>query len=149
MKSGLDYLIDLSFQGINKIFALLFEDYVVGTDYRRDFLPTLEIKDYNIMIDGQKFFNHILKKWSKDIWKHSKSYNLSKRWLHNWFCTKLSLFQRLLWDAIDSEHTLSRPLKMMKNTFYLTVKTFFVLDIFTFLSWTFHNVKKRFNFKNA
>ena len=105
MKPGLDYLIDLSFQGINKIFALLFEDYVVGTDYRRDFLPTLEIKDYNIMIDGQKFFNHILKKWSKDIWKHSKSYNLSKRWLHNWFCTKLSLFQRLLWDGSNRFRT--------------------------------------------
>ena len=55
LKSGLDYLIDLSFQGVNKLFALLFEDYVVGADYRKDFLPTLEIKGYNIMIDGTIF----------------------------------------------------------------------------------------------
>ena len=150
LKSGLDNLIDLSFQGVNKLFALLFEDYVVGADYRRDFLPTLEIKDHNIMIDGQNFFNHILKKLSKDIWKHSKSYNFSKKWLHNWFCTKLLYFKECYeMVAIDLEHTLGHPLKMMKKAFCFTVKTCFLLEIFTFLSWLFGSVKKRFNFKNA
>ena len=62
LKSGLDYLIDLSFQGVNELFALLFEDYAVGADYRRYFFPTLEIKDHNLMINGQKFFNPIFEK---------------------------------------------------------------------------------------
>ena len=31
-------------------------------------------------------------------------------------------------------------LKMMKNVFYLTVKTFFVLKVFKFLSWRFGHV---------
>ena len=34
------------------------------------------------------------------------------------------------------------PLKMMKNTFYFTLKALFVLKIFTFLSWIFGHVEK-------
>ena len=34
------------------------------------------------------------------------------------------------------------PLKMMKNTFYFTSKTLFVLKIFNFLSWLFSHVAK-------
>ena len=35
-----------------------------------------------------------------------------------------------------------RPLKMMKNTFYCTLKSIFVLKVFTFLSWLFGRVEK-------
>ena len=34
------------------------------------------------------------------------------------------------------------PLKMMKNTFYFTLKTLFVLKILKFLSSVFHHVEK-------
>ena len=36
----------------------------------------------------------------------------------------------------------------MKNTFYLTSKTLFVLKIFKFLSWIFGHVAKRFDKKD-
>ena len=57
----LDYLIDLSFQEVNRIFVLSFEDKVNRTSYKRYFLPTIEIKDYNVIIDGQIFFDQSIK----------------------------------------------------------------------------------------
>ena len=53
----LNDLIDANFQGVNRFFLLSFEnnaDRKAGTGY---FLPKLEIKDCNVMIDGQNFFN--------------------------------------------------------------------------------------------
>ena len=57
----LDFLIDPSFQGINRLFDLSFknkEDKTVLTKY---YLPTVEIKNYNVMIDGRNFFNQLVK----------------------------------------------------------------------------------------
>ena len=53
----LDYLIDPSFQGVNRLFVLSFEDEVQQTSYKRYYLPTVEIENYNVMIDGQNFFD--------------------------------------------------------------------------------------------
>ena len=53
----LDYSVDPSFQELNKLFALSFEDEAQRTSYKRYYLPTVEIKNYNIMIVGQKFFD--------------------------------------------------------------------------------------------
>ena len=54
----LDFLINLSFQGINRLFVLLFENNGGRRgSYRRYYLPLVEIKDYNVVIDGQNFFD--------------------------------------------------------------------------------------------
>ena len=45
-KQYLDFLIDPSFQGVNK---------AQRTSYKRYCLPSIEIKNYNVMIDGQNF----------------------------------------------------------------------------------------------
>ena len=50
----IDYLTDPRFQRVNRLFVLSFEnrtDREVHTGY---FLPKTEIKDYNVVIDGQK-----------------------------------------------------------------------------------------------
>ena len=57
----LDYLIDPSFQEVNRVFVLSFENRtgrIVHTGY---YLPKVEIKDYIFMIDGQNFFNQLVK----------------------------------------------------------------------------------------
>ena len=36
------------------------------------------------------------------------------------------------------------PLKTMKNAYYFMLKVVFVLEVFTFLSWLFGYVEKRF-----
>ena len=54
-KVYLDFLIDPSFQGVNRPFVLLFENKDDRTVHTKYYLPTVEIKDYDVMIDGKTF----------------------------------------------------------------------------------------------
>ena len=54
-KRYLNYLIDASFQEVNSLFVFLFENDEIRTRHTRYFLPTVEIKDYNVMIHGKTF----------------------------------------------------------------------------------------------
>ena len=53
----LDYLIDPSFQGVKRLFVLSFQDEAQQTSYKQHCFPTVEMKDYNFMIDGENFFD--------------------------------------------------------------------------------------------
>ena len=53
----LDYLVDPSFQVVNRLFVLSFENNEYRTTHRGYFLPKIELKDYNVIIDGQNFFD--------------------------------------------------------------------------------------------
>ena len=53
----LDYLIDWIFQGSKRPFVLSFENNAHQTSYKQYFLPPAEIKDYNFMINGKRFFD--------------------------------------------------------------------------------------------
>ena len=50
-----NYLIDPSFQEVNRFFVLLFENNYDRTEHAECFLPKAEIKDYNALLDGQNF----------------------------------------------------------------------------------------------
>ena len=59
--ANLNYLIEPSFQGVNRLFVLPFEhdnDNDWRTSNKRYCIPNVEIKDYNVMIDGKNS-----KKW--------------------------------------------------------------------------------------
>ena len=60
---NLNDLIDPSFQGVNRLFVLAFENYDDRTSNEQYYLPTVEIKDYNIMINGENFFDHPIKNY--------------------------------------------------------------------------------------
>ena len=49
----LDYLTDKSFQGVKRLFVLSFENTIDRSVHAKYYLPTVEIKDYNVMIDGK------------------------------------------------------------------------------------------------
>ena len=51
------YLIDPSFQGVNRLFVLSFKNETQQTSYKRYHPLTVEIKNYNVMIDGKNFFD--------------------------------------------------------------------------------------------
>ena len=55
--SNLNHLIEPSFQGVNKIFVLAFENDAQRTSNKGYYIPNVEVKDYNVMIDGKNFFN--------------------------------------------------------------------------------------------
>ena len=50
-----NYLIEPSFQRINRLFVLAFENDAQRTSKRRYYISNVEIKDYNVMIDGKTF----------------------------------------------------------------------------------------------
>ena len=55
--ANLNHLIEPSFQGVNRLFVLAFEADAQRISNKRYYIPNVEIKDYNVMIDGKIFFD--------------------------------------------------------------------------------------------
>ena len=56
----LDYLSDPSFQGVDRLFVLLFENRTYRTVHTIYYVPKVE-KKYNAIIDGRNFFDQPIK----------------------------------------------------------------------------------------
>ena len=56
----LDYLTDPSFQGVDRLFVLLFENRTYRTVHTIYYVPKVE-KKYNAIIDGRNFFDQPIK----------------------------------------------------------------------------------------
>ena len=54
-ETDIDFLVYSSFQVVNTFFALSFQNNGGRTNYWIYYLPLVEIKGYNVMIDGQFF----------------------------------------------------------------------------------------------
>ena len=54
---NLNHLDQPRFQGVNRFFVLAFENDTQRTSHSVYYLPNVEIKDYNIMINGENFFD--------------------------------------------------------------------------------------------
>ena len=61
----LNYLINPSFQGVNRLFVLSFENEDDRISHSTYYLPKVEIKDYNVMIHGRKFFDQPINDMNK------------------------------------------------------------------------------------
>ena len=58
---NLNHLVEPSFQGVNRLFVLAFQNEDDRTSDNRYYLPTIEIKDYSIMINGKNVFDQPVK----------------------------------------------------------------------------------------
>ena len=58
---NLNHLVQPSFQEVNTPFVLAFENDVQRTSNKIYYLPNVEIKDYNFMIDEKNFFDQTVK----------------------------------------------------------------------------------------
>ena len=54
--NNLNCLIDPAFSNVNRLFVLSFENEDDRTSYYKYYMPSVEIKDYNVLIDGYAFF---------------------------------------------------------------------------------------------
>ena len=54
-------MVEPSFQGVNRVFVLAFENDTQRTSDKGYYLPNVEIKDYNIMINGENVFDQPVK----------------------------------------------------------------------------------------
>ena len=59
--ANLNHLIEPSFQGVNRLFVLAFENDAQKTSNRGYYIPNVETKDYNVMINGKNFFDQPIK----------------------------------------------------------------------------------------
>ena len=59
--TNLNYLIEPNFQGVNRLFILAFENDTQRTSHSGYYLPSIEIKKYNIVINGENFFDQPIK----------------------------------------------------------------------------------------
>ena len=90
--------LDASFQGINRLFLLAFNDAnndanrVQRDSHRKYFLPRVNITNYNVLVDSRNFYdqtiNDQIKKYD-EIRKFSKVKEMIR--LHNWLLTRLSI----------------------------------------------------------
>ena len=60
-KSKLNHLVQPRFQGVNRLFVLAFENDTHRTTNSGHYLPNIEIKVYNVMINGENFFDQPIK----------------------------------------------------------------------------------------
>ena len=58
---NLNHLVEPIFQGVNRLFVLAFENDDDRTSFYEYYLPTNELKDYNIMINGENVFDQPIK----------------------------------------------------------------------------------------
>ena len=54
---NLNYLADPTFFKVNRLFVLPFENENDRTSYFKYYTPTIEITDFNVLIDGKSFFD--------------------------------------------------------------------------------------------
>ena len=71
----LDFLVDPSFQGANGLFVLSFENEKDRRSYKRYYLPTVEVEDYNVMIIERNFFHQPVKTYLRTYGNIRKNSN--------------------------------------------------------------------------
>ena len=54
-------MVEPSIQGINRLFVLAFENDTQRASTKGYYLPNVEIKGYNVMINGENFFDQPMK----------------------------------------------------------------------------------------
>ena len=64
-------LVEPSFQGVNRFFVLAFKNGTQRTSAKGYYFPNVEIKDYNVMINGENFFDQPIEN-NKVTYKHIK-----------------------------------------------------------------------------
>ena len=57
----LNLLTELSFQGVNRLLVLAIENDTQRTTSKGYYLPSVEIKTYNVMINGENVFDQSIK----------------------------------------------------------------------------------------
>ena len=58
---NLNHLVEPSFQGVNRLFGQAFENDTQRTSHSGYYLPNIEIKNYNVMINGENIFDQPIK----------------------------------------------------------------------------------------
>ena len=96
-------LLSASFQGVKRLYILAYaiaanaaNNEAVVKGNRKRFLPSEEIKIYNVLIDGRNFYDQPINDLIKTVWWSKKSINRTRWWLYYSMFIKFCIFQRQL-----------------------------------------------------
>ena len=56
INNNVNYLIDLIFTYVNRLFVLSYEHETDRNFFSKYYIPKVEIKDFNVLTDGKPFF---------------------------------------------------------------------------------------------
>ena len=59
--NNLNYLIDPTFTKVNRLFVLSFENENDRTSFSKYYVTNVQVKDFNVLIDGKSFFDMPIK----------------------------------------------------------------------------------------
>ena len=59
--NNLNYLIDPTFTKVNRLLVLSFENENDRTSFSKYYVPNVQIKDFNVLINGKSFFDMPMK----------------------------------------------------------------------------------------
>ena len=59
--NNLNYLIDPTFNKVNRLFVLSFENEEDRTSFSKYYTPKVEVKDFDVLIDRKGFFDALVK----------------------------------------------------------------------------------------
>ena len=59
--NNLNYLIDPTSTKVNRLFVLSFENEENRRSFSKCYVPNVQIKDFNVLIDGKSFFDMPIK----------------------------------------------------------------------------------------
>ena len=74
---NLNHLVETSFQGVNRPFVLAFENDTQRTRAKGYYLPNVEIKNYNVIINGENLFGQPVK-YSKVMYENIRKTTTSQ-----------------------------------------------------------------------
>ena len=61
INNNLNYLIDPTFTNVNRLFVLSFENEADRSSFSNYYVPKIEIKDFNVLINGKQFLEILVK----------------------------------------------------------------------------------------
>ena len=95
--SNLNYLIDPTFSNVNRLFVLAFPNEEDRSSYFKYYIPTVEIKDYNFILDGQTSFYEVPIRNKKETYKaiteliENDNFTTGNSFSYEYFCTHYKL----------------------------------------------------------
>ena len=143
--NNLNYLIDLTFNKFNRLFILSFVNEDDRIFYSKHYTPSIEIKDFNVLIDGKSFFDVPIKKKEEtyeNTIKMSKNSDYTTDNLLDY--EHFAKHYRLITIDLSKQIELENPdLKQQINFFGKLeddrATMFFIIEIFT--KFCKHNIK--------
>ena len=92
--NNLNYLISPTFTKVNRLFVLSFENENDRTSFSKYYVPKVEIKDSNVLIDG-KSFSDVQVKNKKEAYEKFKNINKNNDYRTGILLDYWSIFQRI------------------------------------------------------